>query len=545
MTIESQLNNLITQTDQLDQTVSTELVDVNDDISAVRTRVTNLEILLGAVAADGGGVVNRVTAGAGISISPPSGKGYVTITNLNTGTGTGGGTDGGTGGGTDGGTGGGTGGGTDGGTSYIEIVDILPTDGNYVGRTVVYLGVLYVWDGTTWVTLNSTLTPDAPDSIAVVDTLPTDAADGTVVFLTLDGFLYQRVNGVWVQVVVNVNTSTTVADASITVAKFAQGLRPVEILNALPTTGNTAGRLVFLTTDNKLYRFDGTSFVSNVNTTDLVGTIGADQIAANAITTGKIQVGAVNAAQIAAGAINTAQLAAGSVTADKIVVNSVTADKIAANAITTDKLAANAITAGKIAAGAIGTSQLAAQAITSDKLATNTLITASAQIASGIITTAKINDAAVNTLKIGANAVTVPVRFNYGNLGSTATTLTGSFTLPDAANCLLVVSFTLNNDNQYYNNDTSNGYQIGLTAAYPATMSTNIAITIDGTQVFSEMPNHGFGYVASIASSKFISTAGTKSFSITFTPSRIDGVTSYLPGMAPRNVVAYVIGAAR
>jgi hypothetical protein len=321
-------------------------------------------------------------------------------------------------------------------------------------------------------TVNESLTPDAPDAVQVVSSLPTDAIDGEVVFLTTDGFLYQRVNGAWVQVVVNVSTAETVADASITVAKFAQGLRPVEILNALPTTENTEGRLVFLTTDDKLYRYNGTQFVSSINATDLTGQIGADQIAANAITTGKIQAGAINAAQIAAGAVNTGQLAAGSITSEKIVANAVTAEKIATNAITTDKLAANSITAGKIAVGAIGASQIAAQAITSDKLATTNLITASAQIASGIITTAKIADAQITRLKIGDEAVSI-VRSSTASSALNGTAAPGTFTtvqqvlsltvtLPQAAPVLLLMAL----QQGYYGWDVNDPNYLGNLATY-------------------------------------------------------------------------------
>lgn len=398
MTIESQLNDLIDQTNALDDTVSGELVDVNSDLSAVRTRVANLEILLGATANSGGGLVNRIVAGAGISISPSNGRGAVTITSTGSG-------------GSESNTSGNQSGGGE--ASSIVVVASLPTTGNFLGRVVLFENVLYTWDGTQWIAVNASLTPDAPDAISVVATLPAAAADGTVVFLTTDNYLYERVNGAWVQVAVTVNTSATIADASITVAKFAQGLRPVEIVDALPTTGNAAGRLVFLTTDSKLYRHNGTAFVNTVNTTDLTGTIGADQIAANAITTGKISAGAINTAQIAAGAVNAGQLAAGSVTADKIVSNAVTAEKIASSAITSDKIAANTITAGKIAAGAIGADQVAAGAITADKIGAGTIITGSAQI----------GNAVVSTLNIAGNAITSSSAFSatgdVNNIGTT------------------------------------------------------------------------------------------------------------------------------
>ena len=113
---------------------------------------------------------------------------------------------------------------------------------------------------------------------------------------------------------------TTLALAS---TDFPADLKPIEIVNALPTTGNYQGRTVFLKTDNKTYRYDGTAFISDT-VTDITTT------------------------QITDGAITTPKLAANAVTADKLEANSVTAGKIAAGAIAADQIQANAITASKL-----------------------------------------------------------------------------------------------------------------------------------------------------------------------------------------------------
>lgn len=296
-----------------------------------------------------------------------------------------------------------------GGSGGIEIVATLPATGT-TGQTVFNEadGIIYSWDGTAWVplTLSTNYTPDVPPAIELVSSLPSTATDGKVVFNTTDNKLYERVNGAWVEVTVTVNATQEVADGSITTAKFAQGIRPVEVVNALPTTGNSEGRLVYLTTDDKIYRFTGASFTAGVATGDLTGTIGADQIAANAITTGKIAAGAVSADQIAAGAVSTAKLAAGAVTASTIAAGAIEADKIATNAITSDKISANAITSGKIAAAAIGATQIAAGAITAGNAA--------------------IANAAVGTLQIAGNSVTQAVTASSTvdtSVGTTDTTV--------------------------------------------------------------------------------------------------------------------------
>jgi hypothetical protein len=66
------------------------------------------------------------------------------------------------------------------------------------------------------------------------------------------------------------------------------GLSAPEIVSSLPTSGNFQGRLVFLTSDNKLYRFTGAAFTAAVPTGDLSGQIIGDQITANTITGGLI-----------------------------------------------------------------------------------------------------------------------------------------------------------------------------------------------------------------------------------------------------------------
>ena len=158
------------------------------------------------------------------------------------------------------------------------------------------------------------------------------------------------------------------------------GLAPVEIVTALPTTGNFAGRTVFLTTDFKLYRHAGTpagsaGFTAAVPAVDVTGQLTDAQIAAIAaakmtgqITGTQITDGSISTPKLQAGAVTTAALAAGSVTAEDIAAGAVTAGKIAAGAVTAGTLAAGAVTAGTIAANAITAGLIAAGAITTTEL---------------------------------------------------------------------------------------------------------------------------------------------------------------------------------
>jgi hypothetical protein len=191
-------------------------------------------------------------------------------------------------------------------------------------------------------------------AVEVVSSLPTTGnVEGRQVFLTTDGKLYRYHNGAWTAAVAAIDINGTlnsaqIADSAITIdklaanavdaTKFASGIRPVEIVASLPTTGNVEGRTVYLTTDDKLYRYTGSAWTAATAAGDIAGQI----------------VGT----QISDGAISTPKLAAGSVTTNAL----------AAGAVTADRIAANSITAGQIAAGAIGAQQIAAKAITVDKL---------------------------------------------------------------------------------------------------------------------------------------------------------------------------------
>jgi hypothetical protein len=387
---------------------------------------------------------------------------------------------------------------TEAGAFGVEPVSSLPATGGFDGQLVLLLPeiTIYRWDAasSSWSTDIYTASSVEAGSltfasfaagiepVGVVTTLPTVAGytGPQIVVLTTDGKLYRLVDGAWTAAV-----STTDIDGTLGAELFSNGLRPIEVVAALPSIDLYQGRVVLLTTDNKLYRYTGSAWTAAVPATDLTGQITGTQITDNAITTSKIAANSVTATQINAGAVTADKVSAGAISADKIAANAVTADKVSANAITaakiaagsieSDKLAANSVIAGKISAGAVNADQIAANAvvsakiaagqITADKIATdavtadkilagsiiaskiaagavtaaaiaaNDVITNSAQITDGIITNAKIGNLEVNsakiadlsieTLKIAGNAVTVPV-------SGTLATITINTTAQDA-----------------------------------------------------------------------------------------------------------------
>ena len=316
--------------------------------------------------------------------------------------------------------------------AVVEFVTETPTSCSLEGKLIYNTsnGKLYTCADGEYLDMIAAYTPDAPEGIEVVSSLPTTGnyPDRTV-FLTTDNKLYKYVNGAFVAVVQAIDVAQEVADGSITTAKFAQGIRPVEIVSSLPSSGNFAGRTAFLTTDNKLYRHNGTSWTAAVAATDLSGTVStsqiaddaitADKLAANSVVAGTIAAGAVSATEIASGAISTAKLAAGAITTDKIAALAVETNNLAAYAITSTKLASDSVVAGKVAAAAIGTTQLQASAITSDKLASNSVV--AGKIAAGSIGATEISAGSVTVDRLTSSASTFNgVVFRLGSGASVA-----------------------------------------------------------------------------------------------------------------------------
>lgn len=236
---------------------------------------------------------------------------------------------------------------------------------------------------------------------------------GVCVLLTTDGKLYRNVNNVWTAAVAASDLTgqiveSQVAAGAISTAKFAQGIEPVTIVSALPTvTGYAGTKVVFLTTDGKMYRLVGGAWTASVQAVDITGQLVSAQIADAVITTAKFAQGiepvsvvstlpvvagyagpkvvllttdgklyrlvggvwttSLPAADIT-GQITGVQITDSAVTAAKIAANAITADKIAANAVTAGKIAADAVTAGTVAAGAINAREIAAGAISAEKL---------------------------------------------------------------------------------------------------------------------------------------------------------------------------------
>ena len=316
----------------------------------------------------------------------------------------------------------------------IEPVSTLSgVTGSHVGQIkfLTTTSTLYVWTGSAWTTELFTASNVDPGSItaasfasgvepiAAVTTLPspTGYVGPNIVFLTSDKKLYR-----YDSTVPEFTTLVQTTDISGTLGEnlFSDTLRPVERVTTLPNINLETGRVVMLTTDSKLYRYNGTSWTSSIAAADLsdqvnlatqvFGQVQAASLTAGQITSASIQTGAVVADKIAAGSISAVKLAADSVTANAIAANSVAASEVVANSLTSTELNTSQIFADSAVIGAIQSSSITtaavvaaignfefiqsdniqSNAITAGKLAASNVVTNSAQISDGIITNAKI-----------------------------------------------------------------------------------------------------------------------------------------------------------
>ena len=329
----------------------------------------------------------------------------------------------------------------------IEPVSSLPASGAFDGKLVLLLPdiTIYRWDDATssWstevYTESSVSAGDVTfasfasgiEPVSIVSSLPTVSGytGPKIVLLTTDNKIYRLDGSAWTTAVPTTDITGTIGENL-----FSDDLRPVERVSALPTTGLTQGRIVLLTTDNKMYRYTGNEWTSAVPSTDITGQVNSGQIAdaaitatkigADAVTTAKIAndaitsdliaASAITSTEVASDAITTPKIVAGAITASEIATDAITSDKIISNAITTAKIDAGAVTASEIAAGSITTGKIAAGAVTANEIEANTItateiaagaVTAN-EIAANTITTGKIAADAITANEIAANAVT-------------------------------------------------------------------------------------------------------------------------------------------
>jgi len=226
-----------------------------------------------------------------------------------------------------------------------------------------------------------------------------------------------------------------------------------EIVDTLPLTNNFVGRIVFLTSNEKLYTYTANGWEYKVPVQDIAGQLNSEQIADKALTIAKFAaelepvrlVTAVPASKITnviyntitgktyrwngiayelqfgandslpAGnisgtlapavqkAIDLANLA-GKIVDTQITDGSVSTPKLAAGAVTATKIDTGAVTAGKIDVGAVTADKIAANAVTSNKILAGSI--GAKHIEANSIGAGQIAAAAITADELAAGAIT-------------------------------------------------------------------------------------------------------------------------------------------
>ena len=117
----------------------------------------------------------------------------------------------------------------------------------------------------------------------------------------------------------NKKLSQNIVNEVIDTALLARNLDLIKTVNGLNVNNYQGHKQVYNTADGKLYTWNGSKYLENgidvsgarIKTTQLVGTLQADQIGANTIGAGALQAGAVRAEHMAAGQITADKLAIG------------------------------------------------------------------------------------------------------------------------------------------------------------------------------------------------------------------------------------------
>jgi len=269
----------------------------------------------------------------------------------------------------------------------------------------------YYWDGSTWVDLQDTAIAAASSAASAASTAATAA----------------------------LTAATAAAAAAVAAQSTADGKNKVYRQGTTPSGTFAVGDLWFDTSnDNKISRWDGSSWVANTLGNNALASISANKLNAGSIDASVITVSNINAGNISTGYLAAARIQAASLDASVLVAGSITATQITSGTITATQIATGTITSSKIATGTITASNIAAATITSTEIATGTItasniaantITAS-KIAAGTITATEISSSYVyaGTIAAGnitAGTVTASVAFNAAS-GTFSGTVTAS-----------------------------------------------------------------------------------------------------------------------
>jgi len=417
----------------------------------------------------------------------------------------------------------------------IEPVSTLSgVTGDHVGQ-IKYLTTtseLYVWNGTAWTTDLFTASSVDPGSITAasfatgvepissVSSLPspTGYTGPKTVFLTSDAKLY-RYNSSVPEFTAALPTSdfTGTLPASV----FDSSLRPVEVVSSLPTTGNFQGRLAFLTTDNKQYRYTGTSWTKNIFAADLgdqlnmatqvfgqlrVGNLDVNNVFADTAVIGAIQASSITTAAVVAAIgdfeyISSSNIESNAITGGKIAASTIDASKLNVTNLAAISANLGAVTAGSINASTVTISNLNGSNVTSGtvpvaRLDVNGIISAGGIIVSGSnISSLTNNSGYINGSQVNTNVTSISGGvITTGTINASRINIDNVTLDTDGAGRLIIHSAGVNTAQiaTHAVTLTANAYTSGgITTASGSTAVQSVSYTSTGSEAYV-MVNLGF-----------------------------------------------------
>lgn len=230
----------------------------------------------------------------------------------------------------------------------------------------------------------------------------TNLFEGRVVYNTTDNKLYTYNGSAWVAEV-NTNTSINANQLADGTIAATKFASSIEPLVIVTSVpgGWNGSRTIYNTGDNRLYQWNGTAYVQAFRSTD---SLPAGQVSGQLT---NAQIAAIDAAKIT-GTLSDAQLAA--ISAAKVT-GTLTNAQIAAldatkltGTITTTQISNDAITAPKIAGGQIVAGHLVANTLTANEIAANAIT--SSELAAGAVVAGKIAAGTIVAGDIAALTIT-------------------------------------------------------------------------------------------------------------------------------------------
>lgn len=245
---------------------------------------------------------------------------------------------------------------------------------------------------------------EAKMGIEIVTSLPTTAPQNKVVFNITTNKFHKYISGAWTTVSEPISFTNQIAEGSITTKMFASGIRPYEIVDSLPIENNFNGRICYLTSDSKIYRYsDAYGWICNIAASDITGTMASDLLPLNSIGVSHIKNNSITADKIADGSVTTLKIANESIVAAHLTIDSINTKHLRDNSVTSTKIVAGSITSSKLAANAVTGDKITNKSITAEKIADNSIT--SAMLQTGIVNTAHIMDNSISLAKIQNNAI--------------------------------------------------------------------------------------------------------------------------------------------